>query len=41
MRALVKGKLFFTQTLVHLYKHQVTVKQDDFSFLKVPEGKRL
>ena len=31
MRAFVKGKLFFTQTLFHLYKHKITVKQDYFS----------
>ena len=30
MHAFVKGKLFFTQTLAHLYTHQVTVKQDFF-----------
>ena len=33
MRAFVKGKLFFTQTLFHLYKHKITVKQDYFSIV--------
>ena len=33
MRAFVKGKLVFTQTLFHLYKFKITVKQDDFSLL--------
>ena len=33
MRAFVKGKLFFTQTLFHLYKHMITVKQDYFSLV--------
>ena len=33
MRAFVKGKLFFAQTLFHLYKHKITVKQDYFSIV--------
>ena len=33
MRAFVRGKLVFTQTLFHLYKHEITVKQEDFSLL--------
>ena len=33
MRAFVKGKLFFTKTLFHLYKHKITVKQDYFSLV--------
>ena len=33
MRAFVKGKLFFTQTSFHLYKHKITVKQDYFSLV--------
>ena len=33
MRAFVKGKLFFTQTSFHLYKHKIIVKQDYFSLV--------
>ena len=33
MRAFVKGKLFFTQTLFQLSKHKITVKQDYFSLV--------